>query len=107
MEQMLWPVFSHYSILTKVHCVQGTKGVEFVEGLDLSGINLIIEKGKEKLVEAYSAFTDPWGLFPSKLENALVEAGITDVFVVGLGIWIGELANCSGGFLCQVDCFGC
>jgi len=65
--------------------VQGSKGWEFVDELDLSPVTLYIEKGQEKLVEAYSAFNDPWGLFPSKLEQALTEAGITDVFVVGLG----------------------
>jgi hypothetical protein len=37
-------------------------------------------------VEAYSAFTDTWELFPSKLEESLNEAGIKDVYVVGLGM---------------------
>ena len=49
-------------------------------------MNVIIEKGQEKLVESYSAFVDPWGLFPTKLEESLLNAGITDVFVVGLGM---------------------
>ena len=49
-------------------------------------IDIQILKGQEKLVESYSAFIDPWGLFPSKLEESLNEAGITDLFVVGLGI---------------------
>jgi nicotinamidase-related amidase len=66
--------------------VQDTPGAEFVDGLDLTGINVIIEKGQETLVESYSPFNDPWGLFPSRLDDVLVEKGITDVFVVGLGI---------------------
>jgi nicotinamidase-related amidase len=66
--------------------VQDTPGAEFVDGLDLSGVDVVIEKGQESLVESYSPFNDPWGLFPSKLGDVLVEKGITDVFVVGLGI---------------------
>jgi nicotinamidase/pyrazinamidase len=68
-----------------VHCVQHTDGAAFVEGLDIKEIDVIVEKGQEKLVESYSAFIDPWGLFPSNLEKSLKDAGITDVFVVGLG----------------------
>jgi nicotinamidase/pyrazinamidase len=75
--QILWPV----------HCVQNTPGADFVEGLDLREVKVFIEKGQEKLVESYSAFTDPWGLFPSKLEEALLEGGIKRVFVVGLGMF--------------------
>jgi nicotinamidase-related amidase len=72
-----------------VHCVQGTEGAQFVEGLELGGVDVFIEKGQEKLVESYSAFTDPWGLFPSKLEEELKDRGITDLFVVGLGMFLG------------------
>jgi len=35
-------------------------------------------------VESYSAFEDPWGLFPSTLENSLHDAGIKHVVVTGL-----------------------
>ena len=93
--------------------MQDTPGAEFVDGLDLSGIDVVIEKGQETLVESYSPFTDPWGLFPSKLGDVLVEKGITDVFVVGLGIYLcfppfcGGLGDDSGGLLCQGDCVGC
>lgn len=65
-------------------------------------IDVYILKGQEKLVESYSAFTDPWGLFPTKLENSLKERGITDVFLVGLGInplFVVELIG-SGRLLC-------
>lgn len=46
---------------------------------------MIVKKGQEKLVEAYSAFQDVWGLFSSELEKTLIDVGITDVFIVGLG----------------------
>lgn len=65
--------------------MQHTHGAAFVEGLDVDKIDVIVEKGQEKLVESYSAFIDPWGLFPSNLDKSLKDAEITDVFVVGLG----------------------
>ena len=66
--------------------MQNTEGAEFVDGLNMDEINVIIEKGQEKLVESYSGFIDAWELFPSKMEESLTEKGIADVFVVGLGI---------------------
>jgi len=56
-----------------------------VEGLEIGKLDVIVKKGQEKLVEAYSAFQDVWGLFPSELEKKLVDTGVTDVFIVGLG----------------------
>ena len=57
-----------------------------MDGLNVDRIDDYILKGQETLIESYSAFEDPWGLLPSKLEGLLKNAGITDVFVVGLGI---------------------
>jgi nicotinamidase-related amidase len=72
-----------------------------VDNFDVEEIDIHILKGQEKLVESYSAFIDPWGLFPSTLEESLNEAGIKDVFVVGLGISkLERYVNCSGGLLC-------
>lgn len=66
--------------------MQNTNGAAFVDGLEMDWVDLVIEKGQERLVEAYSAFTDSWGLFRSILEDTLKDKGITDVFVVGLGM---------------------
>ena len=44
--QVLWPV----------HCVQGTRGAAFHEGLDLGKLNLIIRKGFCAGMDSYSAF---------------------------------------------------
>jgi len=57
-----------------------------VDNLEVDQIDVHILKGQEKLVESYSAFIDPWGLFPSKLEDLLNVTKIKDVFVVGLGM---------------------
>jgi nicotinamidase-related amidase len=65
--------------------VQNSEGAAIVDGLDTDKIDFYIKKGQEKLIESYSAFTDPWGLLPNKLEKEFKDAGIIDVFVVGLG----------------------
>jgi nicotinamidase-related amidase len=71
------------------HCVQGTNGAKLIPELDQTKIDHIIEKGQDKRVEMYSAFADPF-LNPtvsrSKLEDILREAGITDIYCVGLAM---------------------
>ncbi|KAF1916561.1 Isochorismatase-like protein [Ampelomyces quisqualis] len=76
-EMQLWPD----------HCVQGTKGAEFLLELDVGKVDHIVEKGQDKRVEMYSAFADPFRnprVAQSNLAEKLRDAGITDVFVVGL-----------------------
>jgi nicotinamidase-related amidase len=76
-ETRLWPD----------HCVQGTKGSELLPELDVGRVDKIVEKGQDKRVEMYSAFADPFTspcVACSDLAKTLKEAGITDVFVVGL-----------------------
>ncbi|KAF2273116.1 Isochorismatase hydrolase [Westerdykella ornata] len=76
-ETRLWPD----------HCVRGTKGAELIPELDTSKFDHIIEKGQDKRVEMYSAFADPF-LSPtvsrSELAPILHDAGVTDVYIVGL-----------------------
>ncbi|KAH9862753.1 hypothetical protein J1614_010846 [Plenodomus biglobosus] len=76
-ETRLWPD----------HCVQGTPGAELVPELDVSKIDRIVEKGQDKRVEMYSAFADPFTspcVARSDLAKTLRDAGITDVYCVGL-----------------------
>jgi nicotinamidase-related amidase len=76
-ETRLWPD----------HCVQGTKGSELLPELDVGRVDKIVEKGQNKRVEMYSAFADPFTspcVARSDLAKTLKDAGITDVFVVGL-----------------------
>ncbi|MCJ1269769.1 NAD(+) salvage pathway protein [Lobaria immixta] len=44
-----------------VHCVQGTKGAEIIPEIDASKFDLIMEKGKDNMVEMFSAFADVFG----------------------------------------------
>src|SRR6266478_6584744 len=46
--QVLWPV----------HCVQGTRGAEFVPGLDVSRVARVFRKGTEAGIDSYSGFFD-------------------------------------------------
>src|ERR1700760_2226417 len=73
----LWPI----------HCVQGTKGAELVPELDVSKVDRIVEKGMDKRVKMYSAFSAPFRepvVTESELANVLRQAGATHVYVVGL-----------------------
>lgn len=69
------------------HCVQGTKGCEIIPELDQSKLTQVIRKGWDKRVEAFSAFGPAYRnprVGMSGLGDSLREAGITDLFVVGL-----------------------
>ncbi|KAL9585054.1 MAG: hypothetical protein Q9212_001744 [Teloschistes hypoglaucus] len=72
-----------------VHCVQGTPGAEIIPELDQSRLDRIIDKGRDKQVEMFSAFADSFGNKTSTaasfdLASFLKENGIGQVFVVGL-----------------------
>lgn len=78
MEIPIWPV----------HCVQNTSGAEIIPEIEISKIDRIIDKGRDKRVEMFSAFADA---FWNKSDAAsfdlgafLKEKGISQVFVVGL-----------------------
>ena len=79
MEIAIWPV----------HCVQGSKGAEIISEIDVSKLDHIVEKGRDRQVEMYSAFSTCFG---SKSSNAashdlgslLRQANITNVFLTGL-----------------------
>jgi nicotinamidase-related amidase len=81
MKQRLWPV----------HCVQGTPGSDIIDEIDMSRVDLVIQKGMDARVEMYSAFSDSFGNMTAgqggvshDLESILKEKGITHVYVVGL-----------------------
>jgi nicotinamidase-related amidase len=75
----LWPV----------HCVQGSKGAELVPEMDVGKVDRIVEKGMDKRVEMYSAFSAPFRepvVADSGLASVLKEVGATHVYVVGLAM---------------------
>lgn len=72
--QVLWPV----------HCVQGTRGAEFVEGLDVSKVAKVFRKGTDREIDSYSGFYDNGHRRSTGLGEWLSERGVRDVYVMGL-----------------------
>jgi nicotinamidase/pyrazinamidase len=72
--QILWPV----------HCVQETRGAEFVPGLDTSRIDRVFLKGTDRDIDSYSAFFDNGHRRSTGLSDYLKERGVRDIYVCGL-----------------------
>lgn len=73
-DQILWPD----------HCVQGTKGAQFVEGLLTSDIDKIFQKGVDPNIDSYSTFFDNAHKRDTGLHQYLKEHFVKDVYVLGL-----------------------
>ncbi len=72
-----------------VHCVQKTKGAEIIPEIDVSKVDTIVEKGRDKRVEMFSVFSDSFGrkgeaLSSHDVASLLRNAGVEQVFVTGL-----------------------
>jgi nicotinamidase/pyrazinamidase len=72
--QTLWPA----------HCVQGTRGADFVPGLDRSRWARVFVKGTDPKIDSYSGFFDNGHRQATGLGEYLREKGVTEVYVVGL-----------------------
>jgi nicotinamidase/pyrazinamidase len=72
--QVLWPD----------HCVQGSRGSEFHDDLNVDRADLIIRKGFRREVDSYSAFFENDHETPTGLEGYLRTRGIEKVTLVGL-----------------------
>ena len=73
--QVLWPD----------HCIQGTPGAAFHQGLRADG-DLIIRKGYNPAIDSYSAFFENDHTTPTGLEGYLRTRGITTLTMVGLAL---------------------
>ncbi len=73
-EQTLWPV----------HCVQGTRGANFHEALQVEGIQHIVYKGTDKTVDSYSAFFDNAHRRSTGLHDYLQKNNIKHLYLMGL-----------------------
>jgi nicotinamidase/pyrazinamidase len=72
--QVLWPS----------HCVQGTRGAEFVSGLDTARINKVFHKGTDPEIDSYSGFFDNGHRKATGLGDYLRGQGVNDVHIAGL-----------------------
>jgi nicotinamidase/pyrazinamidase len=74
MPQVLWPD----------HCVQGEKGADFSEELDMRKVEAIFRKGMEENIDSYSGFFDNGKLKATGMAAYLKGRGIKQVFLGGL-----------------------
>jgi len=73
-EQVLWPD----------HCVQGTPGAAFHEGLSTLGCELVLRKGFRREIDSYSAFYENDRKTPTGLSGYLGTRGFKRLFMCGL-----------------------
>jgi nicotinamidase/pyrazinamidase len=73
-KQILWPD----------HCVQGTSGAAFHDGLNIAHAELVLRKGHHRGVDSYSAFYENDHKTTTGLAGYLRERGFTRVFLAGL-----------------------
>ncbi|KAF4741751.1 NAD(+) salvage pathway protein [Perkinsus olseni] len=73
-EQMMWPD----------HCVQGTRGAQFNDGLVIKSTDKVVKKGTDLKVDSYSGFFDNNKICQTDLDPILKSAQIGRVIVVGL-----------------------
>ena len=72
--QTLWPD----------HCIIGSSGAEFHQGLDLPRAELIMRKGFRQAVDSYSAFFENDHKTPTGLSGYLKERGFSHITCAGL-----------------------
>lgn len=72
--QIMWPD----------HCIQDSDGAKFAESLNLSDSIPVFPKGTDPTIDSYSGFFDNGKRKATGLGDALKEAGVTHVFVLGL-----------------------
>lgn len=73
-----------YQILWPVHCVQGTKGAEFSDGLNSGKVEKIFYKGTDKNIDSYSTFFDNGHRKSTGLDDYLREKGVDTIYIAGL-----------------------
>lgn len=74
LQQILWPD----------HCVQGTKGADFVPTLNTNPVEAIFRKGTDPAIDSYSGFFDNGKKKNTGLADYLRGRHIDEVYVVGL-----------------------
>jgi nicotinamidase/pyrazinamidase len=72
--QILWPT----------HCVQGTSGADFVQGLQRDRWDRVFHKGTDPQTDSYSGFFDNGHRQSTGLGDYLRQRNVTDVHVAGL-----------------------
>jgi nicotinamidase/pyrazinamidase len=75
-QQILWPD----------HCVQGTTGAQFHDGLQVPNAELVLRKGFRPTIDSYSALYENDRKTPTGLAGYLRERALTRIFIAGLAL---------------------
>lgn len=70
--------------LFPMHCIENTRGSEFLENLRIEKINRIFKKGSDPDIDCFSGFNDCAGGKATDMECFLKDSGIEHIFVTGL-----------------------
>jgi nicotinamidase/pyrazinamidase len=101
LEQVLWPI----------HCLEGTKGAELVEGLHVKRIAQVFRKGTDPRIDSYSGFFDNGRRKSTGLGDYLKGKGVSEVYILGLAtdycVKHTALDAVQLGFRCYVVEDGC
>jgi len=101
LDQVLWPD----------HCVQGSAGAGFADGLDLRAVDHVVRKGTDRNVDSYSGFFDNARRRATGLEELLHGLEVTDVDLLGLAtdycVQFSALDAADLGFRTAVVADGC
>jgi nicotinamidase-related amidase len=80
-KQKLWPV----------HCVQGTRGADFIDEFLQEKVDIVVQKGMHEKSEMYSVFADAFDNFncagtgvTHDVAEILKVRGVSHIFVVGI-----------------------
>ena len=73
-QQVAWPD----------HCIQNTRGADFVTELNTDQITRIFPKGTDPEIDSYSGFFDNDHRSATGLHDFLNEKNVTEVFIMGL-----------------------
>lgn len=74
LQQILWPE----------HCVQNSSGASFADGLNVAGVDKVVQKGTKPSIDSYSGFFDNARRHQTELDQWLRQKNINELVVMGL-----------------------
>lgn len=89
------------------HCVQtGDSG--FATGLETPDTDIVLQKGTQLNIDAYSIFMDNAKIHKTELDDLLKAHGIERLFVTGIATdfcvsWTAQAEGCCGGCIVYSD----
>ncbi len=66
------------------HCIQGTRGADFINQLNLHGIHHVVRKGMDRRIDSYSGFFDNGHRQATGLDTFLKQHRVDSVDIMGL-----------------------